>query len=183
MWSPKFLLPLALGLLPSLTIASKCSNDVATIERLPVFATSDGPFVLRVQDGFNVFIKEDKVHHAYVLYLSKKNEDLPEFELLHGNLTTADKKLAGFYPPVPLIYPPVLFPLLLSGRVGGRDGADIVIVTKTRSDGSGREIRRLFPLNGRELLQAAFAWKRRSWNDRKQKLIWDFHSARGYKAG
>lgn len=148
MRSPTFLLAFALGLLPSLTVAGHCSNDDVAIERLPVFATSDGPFNLRIGEEYSVVLKYQAPLKVYVPVLSKKKDGLPEFLLTHGNLTSDDERFAGFYPPGASSS---LKPLLFSSEVHGKDGADIVIVTKDRPDGSGREIRRLFPLNGREL--------------------------------
>ena len=150
MRSPAPLLVFALGLLPGLSTASVCADNVA-IERLPVFSDSDGPFVIRAQDGFNVFLQHNSDLKAYVPVIKKKDSDLPEFLLKDGNLTSADKSLAAIYGPIPRIYPPPLFPLLFTSSASGRDGAEVVFVTKTRSDGSGREIRRLFFLNGRKL--------------------------------
>lgn len=150
MRSPTALLALALGLLPSLTVAT-CSDNVA-IERLPVDSSSDGPFIVRAQDGFNLFLKLEEKLGGYIPVISKKDSDLPEFLLTHGNFTSADKKVAAIYGPIPKIFPPPLFPLLFTKSAAGKDGAEVVFVTKTRSDGSGREIRRLFFLNGRELM-------------------------------
>lgn len=141
-------LAFALGLLPSLTIA-KCGDNVA-IERLPVFSDSDGSFIIRAQEGFNVYLKYDEDYKDYVPTLYKKDSDLPEFLLKDGNLTSADGKLAGIYGKVPEIYPPPLLGLYFIDDVEDYRGAEVVFVTKTRSDGSGREIRRLFFLNGRE---------------------------------
>lgn len=148
MRSPVPLLAFALGLLPSFTIA-KCGDNVA-IERLPVFSDSDGPFIIRAQEGFNVFLQYEKEYKDYNFVLSKKDSDLPEFELKDGNLTSADGNLAGIYGKVPQIYPPPLLGLYLIDHVGDYPGAEVVFVTKTRSDGSGREVRRLFFLDGRE---------------------------------
>ena len=147
MVSPAVLLTFALGLVPSLTVASPCGDNVA-IERLPVFSSSDGPFIIRAQDGFNVFLKHDEKLGAYVPVISTNDDDPPEFLLADGNLTTADKSLAAIY------LPPKdsLFPLVFSKEAEGKDGAETVFVTKTRSDGSGREIRRIWFLNGRELM-------------------------------
>lgn len=155
MRSAASLLAVALGLLPNLSIAaSVCADsaDQVAIERLPVFSSSDGPFILRAQDSFNVFLQKDSKLNAYVPVISKKDDDLPEFLLKDGNLTSADEKVAAYYGPVPKIFPPVLTPLLFSSDVAKKDGAEVVFVTKTRSDGSGREVRRLFFLNGRKLM-------------------------------
>lgn len=151
MRSAAVLFTFALGLLPSLTVASPCGDNVA-IERLPVSSSSDGPFILRAQDGFNVFLKLDKKIGAYIPVISKKDSDLPEFLLEEGNLTTADKSLGAIYLPTTLPLPPPLLKLVFSSSASSKDGAEVVFTTKTRSDGSGREIRRLFFLNGRELM-------------------------------
>lgn len=148
MRSPTCILAVALGLLSSPTVASKCDN--VAIERLPVFATSDGPFILRAQEGFNVVVKYHAEHKTFIPVLTKSNH-LPEFLLTHGNITSADGSIAGFYPPSPAIFPPVLLPLLFGKEVGSKNGADLVAVTRTRSDGSGRSVLRIFPLDGREL--------------------------------
>lgn len=148
MRSPVPLLAFAFGLLPSLTIA-KCGDNVA-IERLPVFSDSDGPFIIRAQDGFNVFLEYDADYKDYIPTLYRKDSDLPEFLLKNGNLTSADGKLAGIYGKVPPVDPPPLLGLYFIDDIGDYRGAEVVFVTKTRSDGSGREIRRLFFLNGRE---------------------------------
>lgn len=154
MRSPTYLLAFALGLVPSLTVASKCGDNVA-IERLPVYDSSDGPFIVRAQEGYNVFLKEKRGEH--VLFISKKDDDLPEFNLKHGNFTTEDKKLAAVYGPVPRIYPIPWLPLVFTDEAEGKPGAEVVFVTKTRSDGSGRDVLRLFFLNGRELASPAFS--------------------------
>ena len=149
MRSPTFLLAFALSLLPCLTSASNCDN--VAIDRLPVSSSSDGPFVIRAQGGFNVVLKYDKQRKAYVPVISRTEVQLPEFLLTDGNLTSSDKSLAAYYSPVPLIYPPVLGPLLFSKNAPPALAAEVIFVTKTRDDGSGREIRRIFLLNGREL--------------------------------
>ena len=161
MRSPTFLLALALGLRPWLTGASHCDN--VAIERLPVYATSDGPFILRAQEGFNVFLKYDSDHKAYIPVISKKDKDLPEFDLKHGNLTALEGKVAAVYGPVPAIHPPALLPLIFVHESAGKPGAEVVLVTKTRSDGSGREVLRVFPLNGRKLGMLIFLPEARRW--------------------
>ena len=170
MRSPTYLLAFALGLVPSLTVASKCGDNVA-IERLPVDSSSDGPFIVRAQDGYNLFLKEDKERGVHVPVLSKKDDGLPEFLLERGNFTTADKSLAAVYGPVPPIYPPVLLRLVFTDKAEGQNGAEVVFVTKTRSDGSGREVRRLFFLDGRELASRPFL-KGKAGRYEIQKLIW-----------
>lgn len=99
-----------------------------------------------------MFLQKDTKQNGYVPVLKKKDDDLPEFVLNDGNLTSADKSVAAIYGAIPKIFPPPLFPLIFTSEASGKDGAEVVFVTKTRSDGSGREIRRLFFLNGRKLM-------------------------------
>lgn len=137
MHSPTFLLTCALGLLPSLAAAS----------RQPIFATLDGPFILRTQESFNVILRYHEELKAYVPTISRTRIRLPEFVLKKGNLTTDNKHLPAFYGPVPLIFPPPLVPVRF-GKSSPDLQAGFVVVTKTEP--SGKTLR-LFNLGGREL--------------------------------
>lgn len=139
MHSPTTLLTFALGLLTSLVVAT----------RQPVFATLGGPFSLSVQDGFNVILRYHEEVKAYIPVISHTKIRLPEFELKKGNLTTENKHLPAYHPPIPLIFPPVLTPLRF-GPSPPDAGAGFVVVTKTDRS-SGQKILRLFNLDGREL--------------------------------
>lgn len=150
MRSLTFLLAGVLGLVPALSVAStsfhSTPDDIA-VDRLPVFSSLDGPFVLTTQDGFNVILKFQDALGSFIPVISRSRVQLPEFKLKNGNLTSADESLKSFYVPGLPTFPPRLLALSFSKRVLPDFAADFVAVTRTES---GKDVLQLFPLNGRE---------------------------------
>lgn len=151
MRSPTFLLAGVLGLLTTLTVASTTSpstpDDVA-VDRLPVYATFDGPFTLSTEEGFHVILKPQGSTDSLVPVITRSRVPSAVFGLKHGNFTAVEKKLAGFYFPSPHIFPPPLLRLGFSKRVSPALAAEFVAITRPGPDGN---ILQLFALNGREL--------------------------------
>ena len=136
MWIQPSLLTFALGLLPCLTNA---------IAQVPVFSTLKDPFVLSVQDGYQVILKYHEEAKVYVPVLSHTKVRLPDFRLTAGNVTTGGDKLSAFYGPVPRIYPPVLNAIRF--RKHPSEGSEIPFNAVSHHSG----ILRLWGLNGRKL--------------------------------
>lgn len=127
-----------------------------------------------------MFLKKDSGRDGYIPVISKKEDDLPEFSLKDGNVTTADESLGAYYAAVTLPLPPPLLSVVFGKEVAGKNGAEVIFITRTRSDGSGREVRRLFFLDGRELMtRKAFRLGDENWMVSKQKLKCVSNSARG----
>ena len=139
MRSPTFLLTFALGLLPSVHVAAA---------DLPVFSTLENSFVLRTLEDFNVIFRYQEHIKSYTPVISRSKIRLPEYRLQDGNLTTSDQSLQAFYPPVPLIYPPVLIPIRFGKQVVTTQEAGCVAVTRYVS---GRKTLRLWALDGSKL--------------------------------
>lgn len=138
MWIQPSLLTFALGLLPCLTNAQA---------QVPAFSTLKDPFILSVQDHFNIVLKYYPKFQEYVPVLSHAASPPPAFQLTEGNITTVSghhKHLTAFYGPVVLPEPPVLAPIGF-GRHPSRN-VQVPFTAVTHHSG----ILRLWALNGRE---------------------------------
>lgn len=136
------LLPLVLGLLPSLVKA-------AAVE-VPVYSTLEEPFVISVQDDFRIVLKWSEKYNDYEPQLSHAKTDLPEFKLTAGNLTTVGGPVKEGYtavtPTIGQKPPPSLNPVWFEKNPPRAYVPPFVAVTHR----SG--ILRLWSINGRELI-------------------------------
>lgn len=137
MWIQPSLITFALGLLPCLTNAQA---------QVPAFSTLKDPFILSVQDHFNIVLKYHSEIKEYVPIISHAGSP-PAFKLTDGNITTVSghhKHLTAFYGPTVLPLPPVLSPIGF-GKHPSR-ASQVPFTAVTHHSG----ILRLWALNGRE---------------------------------
>lgn len=135
------LLPVVLGLLPSLVKAAA---------EVPLYSTLEEPFVLSVQEDFRIVLKWVEEYNDYEPQLSRAKTELPAFKLTAGNLTTVGGPVkegyTAFNPKVGANPPPSLSPVWFD-KNAPRDFVPPVVAFTHRSG-----ILRLWSINGRQLI-------------------------------
>lgn len=76
--------------------------------RLPVTATIDTPFTIRVNAEFNLFLRFDEHAKSFEPFISRDQHRPQQFKLHQGNLTTVNERYTAIWlnPTHSDIYPP-----------------------------------------------------------------------------
>lgn len=99
--------------LASLSFGSPCVTTlICDRDPLPAYTTLEKPFILRAQADFNVYLFVVKgLKDTFGLEIINGSGGQAEFTLQNGSLETAHGGFVAFFPPAPLIFPPVLNPV------------------------------------------------------------------------
>lgn len=99
--------------LASLSLGSPCVTTFECVpDPLPAYTTLEKPFILRAQENFNVYMFVVKgLEDTFGLEILKGSGGQAEFTLKNGSLETTHGGFVAYFPPVPLIFPPVLNPV------------------------------------------------------------------------